>query len=95
MDAYQIYVDELEDIAGIVAVQYAPYHGGLGDVYWFKNKKGIEIPVVTATYTLWKDLKMIGSRSFPGKMDGRKIIGRYNYCFDRRTDLALANGTQS
>jgi len=59
MDAYQIYVDELEDIAGIVAVQYAPYQGGLGDVYWFKNKQGIEIPVVTAKYALWKGLKMM------------------------------------
>lgn len=59
MDAYQIYVDELEDIAGIVAVQYAPYHGGLGDIYWFKNKKEIEIPVVTAKYSMWKDLKMM------------------------------------
>lgn len=59
MDAYQIYVDELEDIAGIIAVQYAPYHGGLGDVYWFKNKIGIEIPVVTAKYAMWKDLKMM------------------------------------
>jgi hypothetical protein len=59
MDAYQIYVDELEDIAGIVAVQYAPYHGGLGDVYWFKNKKGIEIPVVTAKYSMWKGLRML------------------------------------
>lgn len=59
MDAYQVYVDELEDIAGIVAVQYAPYHGGLGDIYWFKNKKGIEIPVVTAKYSMWKDLNVM------------------------------------
>lgn len=59
MDAYQIYVEELEDIAGIIAVQYAPYHGGLGDIYWFKNKKGIEIPIVTATYSMWKDLHMM------------------------------------
>ncbi|TLX78462.1 hypothetical protein E9993_01925 [Labilibacter sediminis] len=59
LDAYQIYAEELEDIAGIIAVQYAPYQGGLGDVYWFKNKKGIEIPVVTAKYSMWKDLKMM------------------------------------
>lgn len=74
MDAYQIYVDELEDIAGIVAVQYAPYHGGLGDVYWFKNKKGIEIPVVTAKYAMWKDLKLLqdfagNPRTLPTKIN--------------------------
>lgn len=59
MEAYQIYAEELEDIAGMIAVQYAPYHGGLGEVYWVKNKKGIEIPVVTAKYSMWKGLKML------------------------------------
>lgn len=51
--AFQIYAEEIEDLTGIIAIQYSPYHGGEGKVIWVKNKKGIEIPVVTAKYSLW------------------------------------------
>lgn len=60
LNAYKIYAEELEDIAGIIAVQYAPYHGGDGEVFWQKNKNGVEIPVVTAKYSLWQGLNYDG-----------------------------------
>lgn len=63
LKAYQIYAEEIKDIVGMFAVQYAPYHGGEGEVFWVKNSKGIDIPVVTARYSLWKDLKMIPERA--------------------------------
>lgn len=53
MKAYEIYAREIENLAGMIAIQYHPYEGGNGDVYWFKNKQGIEIPVVTAKYSIW------------------------------------------
>ena len=51
-EALQIYVEEMEDITGIIAIQYYPYELGK-QVQWFKNKKGISIPVVTADFSLW------------------------------------------
>ncbi|MGQ7867835.1 hypothetical protein [Sunxiuqinia sp. sy24] len=60
LKAYKIYAEELEDIVGIIAVQYAPYHGGNGEVFWQKNRNGIEIPVVTAKYSLWQGLQYEG-----------------------------------
>ena len=51
-EALQIYVEEMEDITGIIAIQYYPYELGK-QVQWFKNKQGISIPVVTADYSLW------------------------------------------
>jgi hypothetical protein len=56
IEAYQIYAEEIENLTGMLGVQYAPYHGGEGDVIWVENKEGLEIPVVTARYSLWKDL---------------------------------------
>lgn len=56
IDAYQIYAEEIENLTGMLGVQYAPYHGGEGDVIWVEDKKGIEIPVVTARYSRWEDL---------------------------------------
>lgn len=56
--AYQIYAEEIEDLTGMFAVQYSPYHGGNGAVMWVTNKDGEEIPVISARYSLWKDLNM-------------------------------------
>lgn len=61
LKAYQIYAEELEGITGIIAVQYSPYNGGQGKIFWVKNKNGIEIPVITAKYQLWANLKSKGS----------------------------------
>ncbi|MFI4912360.1 MAG: hypothetical protein ACIAQZ_11900 [Sedimentisphaeraceae bacterium JB056] len=52
-EAYRIFSKELDGIIGMVAMQYAPYDGGDGDIFWFKNKDGIEIPVVTVKYSTW------------------------------------------
>lgn len=53
MSAYAVYAEQIDDLTGIVAIQYNPYHGGRGAVYWVKNRQGVEIPVVTARYSLW------------------------------------------
>lgn len=60
LEAYRIYAEEMEDLTGMFAVQYAPYHGGYGEVLWVKNREGIDIPVVTARYSLWQGLRYAG-----------------------------------
>lgn len=54
-EAYSIFVREMDGLVGMIAIQYAPYNGGHGKTMWFKNKDGIEIPVVTPTFALWKN----------------------------------------
>ncbi|MEZ2443924.1 hypothetical protein AB6805_19515 [Chitinophaga sp. RCC_12] len=61
LEAYRIYAEEIEDLTGMIAVQYSPYNGGYGKVFWVKNKKGTEIPVVTCKYQLWANLSKQGS----------------------------------
>lgn len=53
--AFQIYAEEMEDITGMMAVQYFPYELE-GEIYWKKNKKGIDIPIVAARYGLWNEV---------------------------------------
>lgn len=53
MEAYEIYAREIDGLTGMIALQYYPYEGGHGKVFWVKNKQGVEIPVVTATNTIW------------------------------------------
>ncbi|MFA6083246.1 hypothetical protein [Mucilaginibacter sp.] len=59
--AYQIFAEELDDITGMIAAQYSPYNGGNGAIYWLKNKKGIEVPVVAAKYQLWANQNIVNS----------------------------------
>lgn len=53
--AYEIYAREIEGLTGMVAIQYSPYNMG-GDIMWVKNKENIEIPVVTAKFSIWSGL---------------------------------------
>jgi hypothetical protein len=70
--AYQIFAEELDDITGMIAVQYSPYNGGNGAIYWPKNKKGVEVPVVAAKYQLWANQKITNSGN------PRKLAGQIN-----------------
>ena len=42
--------DQLE---GVIVIQYSPYADGQGRVFWFKNSKGWDIPVVCSRYSVW------------------------------------------
>lgn len=52
-EGYQAFIDNNDDLIGIIVIQYSPYAGGKGNIMWFKNKNGIHIPVITARYALW------------------------------------------
>ncbi len=52
-EALQAFVDANDQLEGITAVQYSPYTGGEGDIYWFKNKAGYDIPCITTRYMVW------------------------------------------
>ena len=52
-EAYQAYISNNDQLIGIIAVQYSPYAGGNGEIMWFKNSKGYDIPVITTRYSIW------------------------------------------
>jgi len=54
-EAYQAFISANDQLEGIVALQYTPYAGGKGDIYWFRNKNGYDIPVITIKYSLWNE----------------------------------------
>ncbi|HBG25566.1 MAG: hypothetical protein A2Y10_05060 [Planctomycetes bacterium GWF2_41_51] len=53
-EAYQVFANEIDGLVGMIALQYHPYSGGMGKVFWLTNRQGIEIPVLTAKYAIWK-----------------------------------------
>ena len=52
----QAFVDANDQLEGITGVEYNPYTGGQGEVFWFTNKKGYDIPLITTKYMLWQGL---------------------------------------
>lgn len=53
MAGYQAFIDANNQLEGILAVQYTPYAGGEGEIFWLKNKLGYDIPIITGKYSLW------------------------------------------
>ncbi len=71
--AYRIYAEEIEDLTGMIAVQYSPYNGGLGKTIWVKNKKrradtgdSSQVPVVDTSFPK------------PGSGDPQQLAGWIN-----------------
>ena len=76
-NAFQIYAEEMEEITGMLAVQYFPYELD-GEVYWKQNKKGIDIPVVTSRYSIWDEVNKhrprAGTPEFIASLINRDVI---------------------
>jgi hypothetical protein len=54
--AYQTFAGETDGLLAILAFQYNPYEGGAGKTFWVKDRLGIEIPVITAGYSIWENV---------------------------------------
>ena len=54
MKAYQTFAEQTEGLLAILAFKYDPYEGGEGKTFWVKDRRGVEIPVITARYSIWE-----------------------------------------
>lgn len=53
LKAYETFAKQTDGLTAILVFQYAPYEGGAGVVYWVKDARGVEIPVIAARYSIW------------------------------------------
>ena len=51
--AYETIARETDQFLAILVFQYAPYEAGGGQTFWVKDRRGVEVPVVTARYSMW------------------------------------------
>lgn len=76
-EAMQIYAEELEGITGMIAVQYFPYELGK-KVFWYKNKQGNDIPMLTADFSLWNEVNdnrpNCGTPEYVSSMINREML---------------------
>jgi len=52
--AYEVIASQTDGLLGILAFQYSPYEGGTGRTFWVKDRNGVEVPVITARYSIWE-----------------------------------------
>lgn len=81
--AFQTYAEEMGGLVGIIAIQYAPYEGGAGKIFWVKKKDGTEIPVVTARYSIWANANHLGERIGTPARIARKINANIEQASDK------------
>jgi hypothetical protein len=66
--ALQIIATNTDGLLGILAFQYSPYNAGAGEVFWVKDKRGIDIPVVTLRYQIWWQMGKRTNAGTPAKV---------------------------
>ena len=52
--AYEVIASQSDGLLGILAFQYSPYEGGAGKTFWVKDRNGVDVPVITARYSIWE-----------------------------------------
>lgn len=72
--AYSAIARETDDLTAMLVFQYSPYEGGAGKTFWVKDGRGIEVPVITARYSIWEHSNHRARSGTPAKV-AREIIG--------------------
>jgi hypothetical protein len=54
LQAYEVFARQTDGLLAILVFQYSPYEGGAGKTFWVKDHNGIEVPVITARYSIWE-----------------------------------------
>ncbi len=52
--ACEIFTGQTDGLLAILAFQYYPYEGGAGKTFWVRDRNGVEVPVITARYSIWE-----------------------------------------
>ena len=68
LKAYATIAEQTDDLSAILVFQYAPYEAGGGKTFWVKDQRGVEIPVVTARYSIWENSNARPRSGTPAKV---------------------------
>ncbi len=52
--AYEVFASQTDGLLAILVFQYDRYEAGAGTVFWVQDRNGIEVPVISARYSIWE-----------------------------------------
>jgi len=88
--AYEVIARQTDGLLGILVFQYAPYEAGAGTSFWVKDGRGIEIPVVSARYSIWENSNQRARSGTPAKV-AREIRETIERSSKPRYDWTIAH----
>jgi len=53
LKAYEVFAGQTDELLAILVWQYDGYEKGAGRIFWVKDRNGIEVPVISARYSIW------------------------------------------
>jgi hypothetical protein len=68
LKAYATIIGQTDRLLAVLAFQYSPYNAGAGRVFWFKDQRGVEVPVITLRYQIWWNLNHRANTGTPAKI---------------------------
>jgi hypothetical protein len=82
--AYEVFARETDGLLGIFVFQYYPYEGGAGKTFWVKDRDGLDLPVVTARYSIWENSNERPRSGTPAKISReiRQTVEQSNPRYD-------------
>ena len=66
--SYQVFAGQTDGLLAIMVWQYDRYEAGAGRVFWVKDRNGIEVPVISARYSIWHDTNPRPRSGTPAKV---------------------------
>jgi hypothetical protein len=51
--AYEVFAGQTGGLLAILVFQYDAYEAGGGQTFWVKDRNGVDVPVVSARYSIW------------------------------------------
>lgn len=91
--SYEVFAGQTDGLLAILVFQYAPYEGGGGKTFWVKDRQGVEVPVITARYSIWEHTNNRPRSGTPAKVarEIRETVARTPQEELPRYDWVIAN----
>jgi hypothetical protein len=66
--AYEVIARQTDGLLAILVFQYDAYEAGAGKTFWVKDRKGIDVPVISARCSIWNGLNHRPHAGTPAKV---------------------------
>jgi hypothetical protein len=68
LKSYEVFAGQTDGLLAIVVFQYDRYEAGAGKVFWVKDRNGVELPVISARYSIWNHENARARSGTPAKV---------------------------
>jgi hypothetical protein len=68
LTAYKVWAAQTDGLLAILVFRYDAYEGGAGQIWWVKDKNGVDVPVISAGYAIWNHLNGRDRAGTPAKV---------------------------